>query len=314
MGKLDLPVGGYSHPNYSRTFEEIGSPIRLPYCGGWILKRQILGSPYYDAMGCYPLFACYEWSKLHVDLEALREDGDLVSLSMVIDPFGQYNVPYLKRCFKDVFIPFKRHFVIDLSRPLDTFVCKHHRRYSKKALRSLYVEKCINPQDFLEDWLGLYTRLIEKHRIKGIAAFSRTSFAKQLRVPGIVAFRAFDKFDKDNTVGMLLWYVHGNVGYYHLGAYSDRGYESRASFGLFLHSIEYFAANGLSWLNLGAGAGVRNDTTDGLTRFKDGWSTGTRTAYFCGRILNDDKYAEIMGAESMGATDFFPAYRKVVAS
>lgn len=303
VSKLEM-VTGYAHPGYAESLAEFGAPRELSRSGGWILKRQIPGFPYYDAMGCYPLFACYDWSKLHVDLEEFG--NDLVSLSVVTDPFGEYDETYLKRCFQDVVIPFKEHFIIDLSRQLDTFVCKHHRRYSQKALRTLYVERCSNLEDFLEDLLCLYKTLIDRHEIRGIAVFSRSSFAKQLRTPGIVAFRAVEK---DTTVGMLLWSVQGEVAHYHLGAHSARGYELRSSFALFWYGIEYFAEAGLSWLNLGAGAGVRNDANDGLSRFKDGWSTGTRTAYFCGRIFNDAKYSEIVEAKNVGATDYFPAYR-----
>ncbi len=304
MEKSDFQVTGYSHPDYAKSFEEFASPVELRHCQGWILKLPIPGFPYYDAMGCYPLFTCPDWAQLHIDLEEIG--NDLVSLSMVTDPFGEYDKTYLKLCFEDVVIPFKEHFVIDLSKPLATFVCKHHRRYSKKALRSVHIERCVNPDDFLEDWFCLYTTLIKRHNIKKIAAFSRSCFAKLLRVPGMIAFRAVEK---DVTVGMLLWLVQGKVGYYHLGAHSARGYELRSSFALFWHSIEYFAASDLSWLNLGAGSGVRNDKTDGLTRFKDGWSNGTRTAYFCGRIFNDATYSEIVEAKSVAVTDYFPAYR-----
>ena len=295
----------YFHQSYAGSFEEFGLPVKLNHCQGWILKRRIPGFPYYDAMGCYPLFSCYDWSQLHVDLDVLG--NDLVSLSVVTDPFGEYDETYLKRCFKDVVIPFKKHFIIDLSRPLDTFVKKHHRRNAKKSLRAVYVERCINAEDFLEDWLCLYKTLIDRHKIRGIAVFSRSSFAKQLRTPGIVAFRAVEK---DTTVGMLLWSVQGEVAHYHLGAHSARGYELRSSFALFWYAIEYFAAHGLSWLNLGAGAGVRNDEADGLSQFKRGWSTGTQTAYFCGHILNQTRYWEIVKAKGMAGTDFFPAYRR----
>jgi hypothetical protein len=72
--------------------------------------------------------------------------------------------------------------------------------------------------------------------------------------------------------------------------------------------MEYFAGQGLQWLGLGAGAGTRSDQS-GLTRFKRGWATGTRTAYFCGRIFNRTAYDEIVRPRNAPASDFFPAYR-----
>jgi hypothetical protein len=298
-------VNGYLHPGYAQSLAEFGTPRELPRSGGWILERQIPGFPYDDAMGCYPLFACQDWTQLHADLEDIG--NDLVSLSVVTDPFGDYDPTYLGQCFNDVVIPFKEHFIIELGRPIDTFVSSHHHRYARQALRDIYVERCEDPTQFLSDWVNLYAALIERHNIKGILAFSELAFRKQLSVPGIVAFRAVYE---ETTVGMLLWYVQGGVGYYHLGASSATGYELRASFALFWFAIEYFAATRLRWLNLGAGAGVNSNGTDGLSRFKRGWSTGTRTAYFCGRIFEDARYLEIVRAKSVSGTDYFPAYRK----
>jgi hypothetical protein len=109
---------------------------------------------------------------------------------------------------------------------------------------------------------------------------------------------------------MLLWYVQHEVGYYHLGAYNQRGYALQASFGLFWRAIDYFATKGLRWLNLGAGAGTETPTDSGLSKFKRGWATGTRTAYFCGRIFDPVTYREITEAGGCTATDYFPAYRQ----
>ena len=295
---------GYLHPRYSESLAGFGTPGELPGSKGWILKRPVPGFDYYDAMGCYPIFVCQDWSLLKADLENI--EVGLVSLSLVTDPFGEYDVTYLRQCFPDLTIPFKEHFVVDLSRPLDTFVHAHHRRNARKALRELEVERCASPSDFLDDWTALYKTLIERHNITGIAAFSTESFARQLSVPGIVVFRAVYN---DTTVGMLLWYEQGNRAYYHLGAYSPRGYELRASFALFNYSIDYFARQGFAWLSLGAAAGIAANRESGLSRFKRGWSTGVRTAYFCGRIFDQGKYQEILETRNVPATKYFPAYR-----
>ena len=296
---------GYLHPSYAEALSEFGSPRQLPGCQGWVLQRQILGADQRDAIGCYPLFSCADWSKLNADLEQIR-DG-LVCLAVVTDPFGEYDDAYLRECFPDLVLPFKQHFVVDLSRPLDSFVHPHHRRNARKALGQFSVERCARPADFLDDWVDLYQTLIERHQITGMAAFSRNSFSGQFKVPGIVVFRAVHN---NKTAGMLLWYVQGNRAYYHLGAYSLAGYDLRASFALFSYSIEYFAGLGTQWLNLGGGAGIRNDATDGLSRFKRGWSNETRMAYLCGRIFDRARYEQIAAAKGIQATDYFPAYRQ----
>ena len=295
---------GYAHADYAASLSEFGTPRLLPNSGSWILERRIPGSDYSDAMGCYPLFACQNWSQLREDLETIR--NDLVSVSLVTDPFGEYDAAYLRSCFPDVAVIFKEHFVSNLSRRQEPFVNSHHRRNARRALREMSVEKCANPQDFLSDWIELYSTLITRHDIKGMLAFSPESFSRQFRVPGMVAFRAV----KDSqTIGMVLWYQQDDRAYYHLGAYSPTGYELRASFALFSYSIEYFAAQGIEWLSLGAGAGSGTAADSGLSRFKQGWSTNTRPVYFCGRILDRERYQEIIKVQNVAATNYFPAYR-----
>lgn len=301
----DTQVTGYLHPGYAESLAEFGLPYELPRSRGWILKRKIPDYNDHDAIGCYPLFTCRDWSQLHSDLDNLS--GEFVSLALVASPFGNYDPAYLKSCFPDVFVPFKEHFVVDLDLPRESFVHPHHRRNARKALREFHIETCADAADFLDDWVLLYRTLVKRHTIVGIAAFSEDSFRKQLRVPGIKAFRAI----RDGiTAGMLLWYVQGDVAYYHLGAYSGHGYEQNASFALFSYAIDYFAQSGQRWLHLGAGAGASPSGASGLVRFKAGWATGRRTAYFCGRIFDQKKYDELVKAKgSFPATLYFPAYR-----
>ena len=296
---------GYGHQAYAASLSAFGTPRLLPGSKGWILERPIDGFPYRDAMGCYPLFVCQDWSKLDSDLQLAGQN--LVCLSLVTDPFGDWNIDSLRQVFPDLFRPFKQHFVINLSRPPETFVTSHHRRNARKGLSQLAVEKCAKPSEALAEWLDLYRTLGERHGITGMAAFSREAFARQLTVPGIVAFRAVHD---DSTVGMLLWYEQSKRAYYHLGAYSPLGYELRASFALFDYSIKYFAGRDLEWLSLGSSAGLEADEESGLGRFKQGWSTGVRTVYFCGRIFDADRYAEILRARNSGGSDYFPAYRQ----
>ena len=295
---------GYAHPDYAASLSEFGTPRLLPRSGGWILERRIPGYQERDAIGCYPLFVCPRWSQLHADLDNIR--GDLVSLALVTDPFGGYDLEYLRDCFPNRVIPFKEHFVVDLSRPSNATVHKHHQRNARKALQVVDVELCSNPGSFLDEWNELYANVISRHDVSGMVAFSRGSFARQLAVNGLVMFRATHK-GKD--VGMLLWYVRDRIGYYHLGAYNEDGYRLRASFALFWYALEYFSSQGLGWLNLGAGAGLKSNG-DGLTRFKSGWATGTRTAYLCGRIFDRERYDAILADRKIHVSDYFPAYRK----
>jgi hypothetical protein len=299
----DQQPTGYQHPHYAQSLAEFGAPLQLPLSQGWLLQRAIPGVPCSDAMGCYPLFACRDWRPLEDDLTALG--SELVSVTLVADPFGNHDAELLKRCFPDMVRNFKAHFIVDLSQPPARFVAENHLRNVRKALALVEVRRCVAPGDHLNQWVALYDHLIQVRQIRGLRRFSRSSFAVQLGVPGIVAWEARHE---DTTVGMILWYVQGDIAYYHLAAYSQAGYNLRASFALFWRSLEYFAAAGLRWLNIGAGAGLTAGE-DGLTRFKRGWATGTRPAYLCGRVLNHSAYDDLAHVRQTGAGAYFPAYR-----
>jgi Acetyltransferase (GNAT) domain len=295
---------GYLHPAYVDSLSEFGTPRALPSSGAWILTRAIPGASANDAMGCYPIFGCPNWSGLPSDLMDLK---DLVCLSLVTDPFGDYDSALLQKCFPDLMLPFKQHFVVDLAANPNEFLSAHHRRNVRKALCSVTVTHCEDPVRYNREWINLYSHLVRRHAIRGIPAFSELALRRQLEVPGLQMFRA----DLNgNTVGMILWMVQNGIAYYHLGAYNEVGYRERASFALFWVALEFFCARHIRWLSLGAGAGVRDEVDDGLTRFKRGWSTGTRLAYLCGRILDHDAYARLLREKAVTPHDYFPAYRK----
>lgn len=269
-----------------------------------MLERQIPGFSNHDAMGCYPLFLCRDWQGLHSDLEDLG--NDLVSLALVADPFGDFDTAYLHQCFPDMVIPFKKHFITDLSRPVNEIVSKHHRRYVKKAFEKIHVEECPEPAQYCEEWVGLYDMLINMHEIVRIRAFSKTALARQLSIPGVVLLRALHQ---DTTVGAMTWFVHGDVAHGHLAGITEAGYKLGAAYALFWSAIEYFSST-LRWLDFGGVPGMVDDPRHGLAFFKRGWSTGSRTAHLCGRIFDHAKYSEIVKAKGTTDTDYFPAYRK----
>lgn len=295
---------GYLSPQYADSFAEFGLPTELPKSGGWILKRKIADTFNFDAMGCYPLFMCKDWSKLVDDIANLK--GNLVSLALVSDPFGKYDEKLLKNTFGDVVYPYKQHYIVNMKKPFETIVSKHHRYYANKALKILDVEICDNPSNFVDDWINLYSMLVLRHNITGIRKFSRAAFIKQLKVPGIVMLRAlYQKI----CVGINLWYTNENRCYSHLAAYDDIGYKIGASYALYWKSLEYFHKR-VEWLDLGAGAGLRNQSSDGLSQFKKGWSNESKSVYFCGKILHHDKYSLLTKNKIFFNNNYFPLYRE----
>ena len=296
-------MNGYLHPDYAASLAEFGAPLELPQCRGWLLKRKIPNSSYYDAMGCYPLFVCQNWSRLHSDLENIGDH--LISLSLVTDPFGDYNEAYLNQCF-DMVVPFKDHYIIDLHSSIKRTISKHHKYYARKALKNIQVEICPDPTQFANEWVTLYNALINRHNIQDFRKFSEKTLTKQLSIPGMVMFRAECQ---GTMVGAFIWFVQGETGYAHLISFSEAGFKLGASYALVWSAIEYFFDK-IRWLDIGAGSGIVNNTSDGLNFFKRGWSNGIRTVYFCGRIFDYGKYQEIVKKKGIPETDYFPAYRR----
>jgi hypothetical protein len=297
-----VSASGYASQQYAESLQEFGTVLELRACGGWLLTSQTPNPNLHDATGCYPLFCCRDSAALQRDLESLAES--LVSVRIVTDPFANVGITELKATFPNVCYEYKQHFVTDLALPLESFVASHHRRNVRKALDTLTVRQTSGDAELLTEWQRLYDNLVARHGINGIARFSPVSFERQAVVPG---FTAFSAFDGDKTCGMTLWYVQGDVVYYHLGAYNEHGYERGASFALFWSALSYFASIGIRWAALGAGAGLKS-ADSGLTRFKSGWATHTRPVYFCGRILQPVAYARL-AADVGGSPGFFPAYR-----
>src|SRR6202035_2709263 len=114
------------------------------------------------------------------------------------------------------------------------------------------VDVCASPSDHLADWLRLFGTLSNRHAISGLRAFSPHAFEQQLTLPGLVMFRARAG---DDVVGLDLWYVHNDVAYGHLAAFSDIGYTLRASYATKWTMLHYFWQR-VRWVDLAGSAGA----------------------------------------------------------
>jgi hypothetical protein len=293
---------GYGHPAYAHAVAGNGIVRRLPRSAGSVIVRDIETSGRRDAMGPYPIFSCADWSSLDQDLLELSDD--LIAVGMVTDPFGAWSEEVLRRCFPDVLHRYKEHFAVRLGENPLGHVHAHHRRNIALGRRNVQVAVVDDLAGFAKEWQWLYGQLVRRHRIRGPADFAPSSLTAQLLVPGMVALRARRNGE---TVGASLWYEQGEIAYYHLAAYAPAGYDLRASYALFAAAIERFAERGLAWASLGAAAGAIGDPDDGLSRFKRGWSTETRTVWFGGRVLQPDIYDRLAGPSTRR---WFPAYRE----
>ena len=301
--QTDAAVTGYLHPLFAQSVTQRGAPRELVHCGGWILERTIPGSSYLDGMGCYPLFACRDWSLLHRDVAELRDD--LVSLSLVTDPFGNYTERDLRECFHDRVVPFKEHYVIDMQKPRDKVVSKHHRETARKALNKLTVEEHPDPPQFLDGWMEIYGHAVNRHRIAPPRQLSREAFALQLAVPGA---RLLYATHHGELVAAALYFCHGGVAYGHILGCSPLGYDLSALYAIIWTGLDLLADQA-RWCNLMGVPGLNESGAESIRQHKLGWTQETRTAYFCGHIFNPSKYAELVAAAKPPETSYFPAYR-----
>ena len=294
----------YLDQAYAAAMAGAGQAIALGACGGGLILRQVPGTDLRDAQAPYPFLVCRDWSQLAQDLDALPPD--LVSVTAITDPFAQTTPEDLSRAFPHMVRPYKAHFVIDLTRPLESFADPHHLGCAGRALRRLEVGVVADPSVILPEWLRLYANLVARHGIRGPARMTEAAFHHLLQVSHLTVFRAQWK---GATIGMILCLDDGTRAWFHLGAYDAEGYRRNASYAIVRHAIGHFAAVGCQMMNIGAGAGAFGDGTDGLTAFKRGWASGTRMTYLCGRIHAPNAYARLVAQTKTGQSPYFPAYR-----
>ena len=241
---------GYSSQTYAKSLFEFGTPVMLPNAGAWVLRRRIPGTDSVDFMSPYPLLCCQFWSGLAADVASL--DG--VSFTAVTDPLAPEGALYGK--------PFKKHFLARLDDDPQSFVHPNHRRKARRALERCSIE-LESPAGLLEEWVGLYGHLSDKHDISDLRSFSYSSFELLLQVPGLLAFVARRE---GVAIAATLVLVDGDRAYYHLGASSADGYAIGASFGLFWTALHHLRECGGRVLCLGSSSGL-SDQADGLSRF-----------------------------------------------
>lgn len=302
-----MTASGYAHPAYMQSLAEFGRPTPLPASESWALVRPIPRTQRHDAIGGYPFFFCKNWNGLAADLDALAASA--VSFSITTDPFAVLDPDTLSSIF-DLVMPFKHHFIAELSQPPESFVSRSHQETVRRALRKVDVSIASNPAALLQDWIGLFAFLATRHGISGLRAFSDHAFALQLAIPGMVAFEAREAATGE-IVGLDLWYVQDDIAYGHLVAFNERGYALRASYATKWHVLKHFFGK-VRYVHLSAAAGISSEiaTDDGLTTFKRGWATETRRNYYCGKILDRQRYDELVRTFDAKDCVFFPAYRK----
>ncbi len=296
-----------SHPYASCEYAEIldggrGNIVPVPEWGLYGLRRQIEGPDAgsdSDVMGCYPLAVFGDNVDLKAGLEKLRSEG-FVSVVLVADPILRPKDNELDQAF-GIYRKFKVHYICDRSQGLPKF-SKHHRYELRRAKADVRQIDLVN---YLPDWWALYQELIGRRRITGVAAFSQVAFDRLAKkMAGLVSFGAFVG---ESLVACHLWVRSGHHVHSHLAASNEAGRRAGAPYLLYDAAIRYF--DDVVTIDLGGGAGLKDDPNDGLARFKRGFSNSEKSAYLCGAILDPDRYQVLCEFYKAQNNEYFPAYR-----
>lgn len=290
------------HPYATRTYAEglphVGEPVDVPEWGTQLLARAVPNGGRRDATGPYPLTPIAADADLAAGLERLKTEG-LVSAVLVTDDRLRPDLTALEATFDRV-RRFKSHFVYDrMLGPLE--YAKHHRYEVRRAHGRLRAEE-IRLADHLAAWQALYGELAARHGLSGLHAFPPIHHETLAKMPGV---RTFAAFLDGQLVAAHIFVVHEGYAVSHLAASAAEGYRNGAAYAV--NDLAVTALTDCEIINFGGGAGMDDDPSDGLVRFKKGFSNRIAASYICGAVLDPTAYAEMSAGHD--GTAFFPAYR-----
>lgn len=252
-----------------------------------------------DAAGCYPVSPFEQDIDLLAGFDSLRSQG-CVSVVMVADPVLRPCERQLSDAF-DICRPFKTHYLYD-RRKGPVRYSKHHRYEVRRARADV---REIELAEHLDDWVSLYRNLMRRHSITGSAAFSDCALQAMSRIGGLVSFGAFVE---DRMVACHLWLRAGDTVHSHLAASNSVGRDCGAAYLLYDRAIRHFES--AQTIDFGGAAGLIEDSSNGLARFKRGFANDFAPTYLCGKILDRKRYDALSAAnDTPQQVDFFPAYR-----
>ncbi len=288
----------YATEAYARSLAHVGEAFEVPEWGGHVLSRPISNGRGYDAVGAYPLAVIAPDADLPGGLAQLQASG-LVSVVLVVDERLRPRAAALEAAF-DFVRPFKEHVLYD--RALGPLAYAKHHRYELKRALARVEPREIALADHLSAWIALYGELAARHGFSGLHAFPAAHHEALARLPGV---RTFGAFVEGRLVSAHIFVTHEGYAVSHLAASAAEGYATGAAY-----AVNDLAVNALSdceVINFGGGAGLTADPSDGLVRFKRGFSNAAAPSYLCGKVLDGASY-EMLSA-GFGQNGFFPTYR-----
>lgn len=292
---------GYKNKGYASSFTEQGEAVYLNNCDGWLIKRPIANTSYFDLIGPYPLFFCKDLLSINKDILDLYHKK-IVSLVFVNDQVEPLSLKKTKEQFT-LFKPFKVHYVANLDKPWELFVRRNMRRYANKAFKNFHISLVENNSLFLESLWNFYIENISKKKFTINNLLTKTNLMNQLKLPGVTLFKAESK----NKVHGIACYIEVDSRVYgHIIGCSEQGYANYVTYGLYGAALSYYQKR-MESIDFGGNAGLSNDSSCGLALFKSGWCNQKKMTYLCGKITNKELYSQLTA--NIKNSSYFPAYR-----
>jgi len=288
----------YATAAYAQSLAHAGETFAMPEWGSHVLVRPTPRGDRRDAIGAYPLAVIAPDADLAGGLERLRAAG-LVSVVVVADDRLRPDMPAMAAAF-DFVRPFKSHHLHDPALGLLAYG-KHHRYELKRALGRVEVRE-IALAEHLPAWTALYRELAARHGLAGLHTFPAAHHEALARLPGV---RAFAAFAEGRLISAHLFVHQDGYAVSHLAASSAEGYAAGAAYAV--NDLALRTLGDGAVVNLGGGAGVTDDPTDGLVRFKSGFANTTAQAWLAGKVLDAAAYERL--SAGFARDGFFPAYR-----
>jgi hypothetical protein len=288
----------YASGDFARSLVHVGRACPVPEWDSHVLTRPAPHGGRHDAVGPYPLTVITRDADVAAGVARLKAAG-LISVVAVLDDRLRPDPAALEAAF-DTVRPFKSHYVHDRTQGPFAYD-KHHRYEIRRALTRVSVRE-IALSDHLPAWAALYGQLAERHGLGGLHDFPLAHHATLATLPGL---RAFAAFLKGEMVSAHLFVTHGGYAVSHLAASAPEGYRTGAAYAV--NDLALAELTDCEAINFGGGAGLGDDPSDGLVRFKKGFCNHVASAWLCGAILDHDAYRNLSGGHAEGG--FFPAYR-----
>ena len=304
------------------AYSEGDTRIALP-----LLLREIRGTEHRDAISVYgfagPLSnttdkgaGAMEYKNFRSELHRFLLEERIVSLFVRLHPYVEYQESLLSGLGE---ISNPGNVVnIDLTLPLDIQRQRYSSRlktYVNKA-RRLYSVIDAKEEGYIEKFIELYYENMRRLGADPYYFFDKRYFYQMMISSYFkVELLLCSLTETGEIIGGAMFIKTGNIVQYHLSGCKEE-YLHLNPIKLLIDEMRLRATEeGYTYLNLGGGKGVREDS---LFRFKALFSKDFRPAKFWKCVINQDIYdwltAELQEKfpSAPSDTDFFPAYRQPI--